>query len=892
MPTITTPPFVSNTELAVSGSLVAPGEDVDADSVNRGHNALSKGTDYLALLQRVHQSLTLASAPRMTWSATSASLTLESDLTLRYVVDLPGSSLAVTRTVVLRRGVWSFGAGNEIMLLPLVLDGSADTVTFFPNGTSSPAGHGGRQYLTDEAAAQQFLRSVSAAQGQKASLRYIVLARRAGTSLQLLNRHVLRTGVAVENLSDEGYSGEAQVVEIKALINRDRAMTLVGGGQALFTQVGASAQVITTAAVRLLHAGGRVTTIANLTTGVLLTPANPVLICTVSRTASTTAEARASNWSDVSAAADNQVVLGAWDLTENIFRWRDGSGFRFEEQYAIGLPHALSATYLIEIITDEFVYPSDAAAHASLTGMTPTDRLAFVVTGTDREVVRPVTQDSVTVSGPAGAAVERVRAKGVRVEEIEAALLDPFGRPSVLTKPVGGLSAVAAVETTATDFLEPFLSGEVLVQGAGGVGAGVLKSGEIWSSLFFHGLEMKLPAAMGDTFTFREYGGADNVSVDSQNVAVEEIWAKAGSVAVRGAGGVGLSSVVAAYLNAYRLVTSGTGTVSGFGHVATTTAGVDIRDVGDTSFRFLRASALHVSEIELWDTNTLSGSSVVLSLATYGTWPGDWFVESADGLSAAKVATDIVTPQSGGTVRVRVDAGTYADIAVDSAYIDDAVRFGTPEAPAFGALHFNSAGTYAVVEAWDTGLGLVGLRANRLEIGTLTNTDGDLHLSRVSSRQAKLADAAGTNFSDLRLGNVRARNTPYIGTVLYTGGSWTLTPTSADPPGTSTQLSSMVSGSLIDPGTGPTDPARLGVVVRSGTSARVLPTVTAYDTNTTLHLVTVLSEIVTTGPNVVVRWSVYYIDGGTGTLVGLVDGATLQGIEFHVQVIDLDGADA
>lgn len=412
---MTIPPFLSESELDAAGKLVVPNEPVVASAPNRGTLAAADSVDFLALLQRAHQTLVLSTAPAMTWDQTALTLTLGDDLVLRYVVDDPEQGVAVVRSVTLRRGTWRFNSAN-LLVVPIGIESS---ISITAGRVATPSIYGTAQYFTDEGAAQQFYRAQTQTNGRDAALRYINFARRVGTSLVLFNGLVLRDGVTVENLVDAEYAGFAADAALKQLINEDRNILLTGAGTTTFTVSGSNRVVATASGLDVHTANNAITRVNNIAGGITLTPTNPVLAVALNRVAGTTTTVSAvtTNWSGIADTGDNTVVLGYWDQTEDIFRFREGSGYRPGDSYVLGAPFALSATYLIEIINTELIYPADANAFAGIpAGST---RLAWVITGSDRQILRPVTYESIQDSGPGGLPVEVIRLKRLVSTQID-----------------------------------------------------------------------------------------------------------------------------------------------------------------------------------------------------------------------------------------------------------------------------------------------------------------------------------------------------------------------------------------------------------------------------------------------------------------------------------------
>ena len=112
------PPYTSKDELDASGAPVVPLEPVAAVAPNRSTENVADSLDYLAALQRVHQTLSFGTAPRMEWDDASRVLTLGGNLVVRYVVDDPTSALPVLRSTTLKKGSYSFGT-NTMVFIPL-----------------------------------------------------------------------------------------------------------------------------------------------------------------------------------------------------------------------------------------------------------------------------------------------------------------------------------------------------------------------------------------------------------------------------------------------------------------------------------------------------------------------------------------------------------------------------------------------------------------------------------------------------------------------------------------------------------------------------------------------------------------------------------------------------
>lgn len=413
---MTIPTYLSEPELGGAGKLVVPNEPVVADAPNRGTSATADSVDFLALIQRAHQTLALGSAPTMQWDHTALTLTLSDDLILRYVVDDPEEPVAVTRTVTLRRGTWRFNS-SALLALPLGLESS---ISITAGRVATPSTYGTAQYFTNDGAAQQFYRAQTQTNGRDAALRYFTFARRVGTSLVLFNGLVLRDGIDVVDLADTEYVGLGSDLELNQRINEDRNTVLTGAGTTTMTTSGANRVLTTVSELRLITANNATTRITNSTSGMVVTPANPVLAVTLNRVAGTsaTATAAATSWASVADTGNNTFVLGYWNQDEDIFRFIEGSAYRSGDSYVLGAPFALTATYLIEIINSELIYASDAGAHAGIPA--GSSRLSWVITGANRQILRPVTRDSIDVSGPGGLPIE-----AIRLQRLVSTQIDP-----------------------------------------------------------------------------------------------------------------------------------------------------------------------------------------------------------------------------------------------------------------------------------------------------------------------------------------------------------------------------------------------------------------------------------------------------------------------------------
>lgn len=413
------PRFLAQTELATLDpltnvpALVVPQEYVRAAAPNRGHLALGGNTDWLAMMQRVHQTLSWGDAPAALWQHSTATLTLSADLPLTYTVDDPTTATAVRRTV-LKAGTWNF-AGASILAVPLGLDVPLTEVQ--PNGAVTPSTYGQAQWFADDAAAQAFFRTLSTATpfGRESALRYVVVARRVGTTLQLVGQ-TLRSGAQLEaGLRDAEYSGDAQVTLLGRRINQDRNLILMGGGDITVSPASGGVTVVCTLnTLRVLVPGGYVTSYPSGTSPYTLTAASNGLFGTFSRTASTTGVLSVGPASLASRDLEGQLLLAVWDPADNVLRWMDGTAYRPLDSFPLGLPFSPAPAVLAEELATVSVFPSDAAADAGMP--VGADWVGFVVEGTDRNEIRLTTREALTLQDTP--AHEVLRAGAVRVSQL------------------------------------------------------------------------------------------------------------------------------------------------------------------------------------------------------------------------------------------------------------------------------------------------------------------------------------------------------------------------------------------------------------------------------------------------------------------------------------------
>ena len=412
------PPYTSKDELDASGAPVVPLEPVAAVAPNRGTENVASSLDYLAALQRVHQTLSFGTAPRMEWDDASRVLTLGGDLVVRYVVDDPTSTLPLIRSTTLKRGSYSFGT-NTMVFIPLGFDADVEITA---GGTVVPPSEGSLAYFKDDGEAQQFFRADTSSKGRQNALKYIQFGRKAGTSLQVLGRVVLRNGAPVEDFRDEEYAGDTVTQQTRRFINQDRNLMMYGAGIATFSTAGAGTRSIQTVSnLELITANGTRTTVTGLVAGVSLTTTNPVLAVSLNRTllASVGNPAIATNFSALSSDRTDLTMLVFWDEVQDVFRWRDGSGYKPGTAHTIGLCCDFTPSFLIERILPELVFATDAAANTFLGGIGATNRVVMVVDdgpNAPRDQIRFATQDSINV----GLAQETIRVYGISQQRIFA----------------------------------------------------------------------------------------------------------------------------------------------------------------------------------------------------------------------------------------------------------------------------------------------------------------------------------------------------------------------------------------------------------------------------------------------------------------------------------------
>lgn len=520
------PPYTSKDELDASGAPVVPLEPVAAVAPNRGTENVASSLDYLAALQRVHQTLSFGTAPRMEWDDASRVLTLGGDLVVRYVVDDPTSTLPVIRSTTLKSGSYSFGT-NTMVFIPLGFDADVEITA---GGTVTPPSAGSLAYFKDDGEAQQFFRADTSANGRQNALKYIQFGRKAGTSLQVLGKVALRNGAPVEDFRDEEYAGDTVTQQTRRFINQDRNLMMYGAGEATFALSGSDRTMTTVSDLELVTANGTRTTVTGLVSGVTLTATNPVLAVTLNRTLGSVAvnPAAATNFSALSSDNTDLTMLGFWDEVQDVFRWRDGSGYKPGTAHTIGLCCDFTPSFLIERILPELVFATDTAANTFLGGIGTTDRVVMVVDdgpNAPRDQIRFATQDSINV----GLAQETIRAYGISQQRIFATDASVAGPDVVKVRDAGdaadGSMSMESAHVNTLRNLGGSASGDLEVRGPSGVVMSNVRAFDVVSMGAFSGAKMISPSLPAGKFDFEGSAlSADDARVEAKAFETEIIY--------------------------------------------------------------------------------------------------------------------------------------------------------------------------------------------------------------------------------------------------------------------------------------------------------------------------------------------------------------------------------
>lgn len=642
------PPYTSKDELDASGAPVVPLEPVAAVAPNRGTENVASSLDYLAALQRVHQTLSFGTAPRMEWDDSTRDLTLGGDLVVRYVVDDPTSALPVIRSTTLKSGTYSFGT-NTMMFIPLGFD--AD-VELFAGGATTPT------YFRDDGEAQQFFRTDTSTNGRQNALKYIQFARKAGTSLQVLGRVVLRSGAPVEDFRDEEYAGDTVTQQTRRYINQDRNLMMYGAGEATFAAVGADRKMTTTNDLEVVTANGTRTTVTGISS-VILNATNPVLAVALNRTLGSVVvkAAAATNFLAMSSDNTDLTMLGFWDEVQDVFRWRDGSGYKPGTSHTIGLCCDFTPSFIIEdILLPDLVFATDAAANTFLGGIGATNRVVMVVDdgpNAPRDQIRFATQDSINV----GLAQETIRAYGISQQRMFAA--DPT---SVVTVRDAGDAADGSLsmESAHVNTLRNrggSASGDLEVRNSTGVALDNLTAAVLRSDVRTETDVIRAATALGTVISVLDGAGGDNAILDVQNVQVEALYCdKPGLppiLSVEDAASPGTLCPIEAQQGLFsEYVTVGTGVVR------SSTAEVALRDAAGGPVVDVRAKDVRAHDLRLFDDTTVPGNTGDVLLQA----------ESPNSAVAGENAVVLSSTSVGGVcVRVSQLGGSGWDGAVEVA---------------------------------------------------------------------------------------------------------------------------------------------------------------------------------------------------------------------------------
>ena len=771
------PPYTSKDELDASGAPVVPLEPVAAVAPNRGTENVASSLDYLAALQRVHQTLSFGTAPRMEWDDASRVLTLSGDLVVRYVVDDPTSTFPVIRSTTLKSGSYSFGT-NTMVFIPLGFD--AD-VLITAGGTVVPPSAGSLAYFKDDGEAQQFFRADTGTNGRQNALRYIQFGRKAGTSLQVLGKVVLRNGAPVEDFRDEEYAGDTVTQQTRRYVNQDRNLMMYGAGIATFSSTDPSVRLVrTTQNLELLTSNGTRTTVTGLVAGVKLTATNPVLAVSLNRVLGSVAPkpATATNFSALSSDNTDMVMLGFWDEVQDIFRWRDGSGFAPGYSYRIGLCCDFTPSFLIERILPELVFATDALAYADLASRPATNRVAMVVDNFNatRDRIRLITQESIDGGGAASAPAETLRAAGVEIATIYAAGAVSGGitRLQVLNAIGADKARVEAALVGASRLVDYQANGSIEVTQADGVTAGDLSADSLIADTAV--LTPEIHAAAGDTVEFRDSSGADLAVVASRYVHVDRIRGTQPTLRIENASALGTLHPIQASQGLFEGFVRVDGTGLSEPQVRAAGAEVAFRDSAGVNVVDVRAKDVRAHDLRLFDDPTVSGGLGDVLLQAQSPNPT---VPSETGLQISDTyPTPVclrVSPLSGGgaielaSVRmpstrtyVRVQNSTASDerdVWARDLYLNStgagagAIYFDEPSAPSPAARLTSDAGGARL--RWEQpGGDLERVAARTLELsraGSLSTVT-----SRLSSLQQTVASASATgSFGEvLRAGDI------------------------------------------------------------------------------------------------------------------------------------------
>lgn len=442
---MTLPTYKSEQELETSGDLVQRFEPVNANVPNRAHLVNAESRDFLAMYQRIMSTIQFGTAPSLRWDNANSRLEISgSSLELHYTVEDLISAGPVLRKISIVSGSHNLGGGNKIFTVPIGL--TADSVV--------PLG-GIDRYVSDE----QFrlvLKTIASVSGREATFSRFVFARRVGSSLVLFNGLVLRDLVQVTNgFRDSEYAGDTAFAGLTKIINQDRNLVFIGGGDIEFSiPVATQASIIASLPLKIVMPTGVTITINNLHVGagVGLTSTDNKIVLGVSlnRDASDFKSAQKYTLAEISSANNNILVLGIWDVANSRFHWVQGSQYRPGDRFPLGLPSAVDPELFIEELVPYLVYETGADALSGPLQLPPaTDRVAFVVDAATRREVRIITRDSVQYSDASLFDVEypseTLLAGEVAVDSVKPLsgdtvfVLDDVGAP--------GIASMLAVET-------------------------------------------------------------------------------------------------------------------------------------------------------------------------------------------------------------------------------------------------------------------------------------------------------------------------------------------------------------------------------------------------------------------------------------------------------------
>ena len=745
---MTVPQYQSRQELELGGDLVIPLEPVSADAPNRGSVALANGMDYVTILQRAHQSLYFGTAPRMLWENSTGKLTIENDLVLKYVLDDFSGTLPVSRYVTLKPTTWDFGA-SQLMVIPLGIDSSA---TLWPTsgggGTVDPPSEGQIKLFATEAEAQQFFKAEASRQ---TALKYIVFARRAGSSLQLFNGLVLRDGAAVEDFRDEEYAGDATTAATRALLNQDRSLHIHGGGAVSMNHVGTNFVVTALSNVFVTLPGGAVTEVTGLTgAGKKLHVGAPVLAVELNRTpgSTVTANAQPVSWASLAASKDNLVGLAYLDYNTttpaiSIVRWREGSGYTSTMSYPLGMPYALSAAFLIGLFTSGQVFPTDVDADLGVPALTPdgsspNEQVAFVVDkaiypgAPSRSRIRLVTRDSLDDSvTPEN---EVLRMYGAEVEVLHAT--GNFGPPAtpaihVMQQDEATTAAIVA-QFAAVEHIRGLSAGVTEIKFRDDLSTGYInvRADAVIAEDALVGSTIRPDIGGGTDVFFRDEAGFDNAEVYTNVLDVKDIRRDSGTLNIYDPSRInGFANVQAGnlyLLDNLRL---------SLGHIEVPSE-LKIRDLADTNYLPLLASGVQTHDLFLFETQALSvltaqvsaadhpieGTRRQVTLAGSGTSPNA--VAAAQSAEVTHLRTledtlDYITVVDSG------NTGAFHDLGMKRSWADEVFFEKDPSlASAPAKLYWSALGDGAVVVSEGSKVSLASerIRANAYDLGTGTGT--------------------------------------------------------------------------------------------------------------------------------------------------------------------------